>query len=469
MYVWTRERGLTDIYPTLTLHNTTSYVKFSANRQPFSSINYFDGLDLSTPCKQWPIVSSLNHNRPTDITTTSVIKPLLDFISKQELPDDVLIRKETFRAKQTFIENSIIGKQTMIDIANFNTMLSLRATIRSVPVYEHMLANGLSVTKSTFRIDDIQPDNIDSNLIKEIIGSDYIYEMDTDEGGVFNTVICYNVVNGICKYAVFVNRRGTTIEVTEFSESNSGPGQLVEPLKHYFNSVTTRSMDAAVIANVTQFNVGGELRYKSMFIHRATYPITNVLYPTYKGGDITHLSAEFNRANANLLLLMGAPGTGKTTLIRDIAIDHYVNHHRHLIYITGDDLIKDPNISGALKRITKPTTIMFEDCDAMIAKRENGNALMSTLLNVLDGVIDYDVKFIISTNLTSLNKVDSALLRTGRAYKIIDFKLLTKEQAIAIKRELAMEVDQDIKEHNTLSDILNVSDNSNKTAPFGFV
>lgn len=68
-----------------------------------------------------------------------------------------------------------------------------------------------------------------------------------------------------------------------------------------------------------------------------------------------------------------------------------------------------------------------------------------------------DTKIILSTNLESLSKVDAALVRGGRCFDVIEFQLLTLEQAIAAREMMGLEEVEwpEGKTKFTLADALN--------------
>ena len=61
------------------------------------------------------------------------------------------------------------------------------------------------------------------------------------------------------------------------------------------------------------------------------------------------------------------------------------------------------------------------------------------LLNLSNGVIYNNTKLIISTNLSSVNKVDEALLRPGRNFAILEFRKLDGIEANAARVAMGME------------------------------
>ena len=159
----------------------------------------------------------------------------------------------------------------------------------------------------------------------------------------------------------------------------------------------------------------------------------------------------FKNSKSNLLILIGEPGTGKTSFLRTVCqyfgpIIIIMNSHE---VITHKDAIP-------IFQKEESNFLILEDADIITRKRENNNTSMSTLLNAIDGLVNFrNKKFIISTNLPSLKDVDEALIRPGRCFDVLKFTQLTRQQAMAARQAIGKPV-IDIKEKTlTLAHALN--------------
>lgn len=150
--------------------------------------------------------------------------------------------------------------------------------------------------------------------------------------------------------------------------------------------------------------------------------------------DINGLLNDYLESKENVLMLLGQPGTGKTTLLRTLVM----RSRRSTLWVPVSDMNSLEAILAEVKNGAYELVI-FEDADNMLGKREDGNSPMSSLLSSIDGLVGTKTKFVISTNLATLSKVDSALIRPGRCFEVIHFNLLTPEQANAAREELEME------------------------------
>jgi hypothetical protein len=101
--------------------------------------------------------------------------------------------------------------------------------------------------------------------------------------------------------------------------------------------------------------------------------------------------------------------------------------------------------------------LLIEDADNAVGPRSEGNAGMSFLLNLTDGIIPLKKKFVIVTNLTSIKKVDAALIRPGRCFDILEFRELTALEAQDARKSIGMpDIDlAAVKNNWTLAEALN--------------
>jgi hypothetical protein len=159
-------------------------------------------------------------------------------------------------------------------------------------------------------------------------------------------------------------------------------------------------------------------------LNRDRLPVDE-MYPFLNGEKLTDYYDRFMESSANILLLIGPPGTGKTTFIRGL-----LSHTESSAMVTYDAAILEKDYLFA-RFIEDDTSVMvLEDSDAFLKSRSDGNTMMHRFLNVGDGLVTTKgKKMIFSTNLPSIRDIDSALVRPGRCFDIVTFDNLTLPQA----------------------------------------
>ena len=197
-------------------------------------------------------------------------------------------------------------------------------------------------------------------------------------------------------------------------------------------------------------------------------PITE-MYPFLDGETVEDYYDRFLDSDASILLLIGPPGTGKTTFIRGLL--HYAKKNAMVTY---DDKILERDYVFARFIEDDSDVMVIEDADNFLKSRSEGNTMMHRFLNVGDGLISMKgKKLIFSTNLPSVRDVDSALIRPGRCFDIVTFDNYTLEQAQTLAGKLGLSFDEKESKNDkySLAEIFHKQKNVNpkQTSTFGFI
>lgn len=213
----------------------------------------------------------------------------------------------------------------------------------------------------------------------------------------------------------------------------------VDPCKMWMEQVRDRHNTKGFVRfdQITGFSSGYPTIRKHVISAREQEKFSglDVFYPFIEGG-IDKLVDDFTQSSASVLLLIGARGLGKTSLIRAITsrMDRKTN-----ILASDENVVLHPDFMTYIQGVEDGSTISIEDADNLCDLRANGNTSMSALLNWSDGIVKNNTKMIISTNLVSLNKVDSALYRPGRTFRVIEFRELNLDEANDVRTAIGLE------------------------------
>ncbi|BAW19180.1 hypothetical protein [Ralstonia phage RP31] len=202
-------------------------------------------------------------------------------------------------------------------------------------------------------------------------------------------------------------------------------------------------------------------------------------YYPYLDGGVEALLKDFIESEETVLILMGPPGTGKSSAVSaavdalnllpiyakkaDAILDKdFVNFvfkcsDEYMAKVAGtsakarsdlftESLIQDKEFLAGQPLFEKKKKkneeeeevrvpiIVVEDADQLLAPRSQGNLIMPELLNETDGIgSNHTRKIIFTTNLSKTTDIDSALMRPGRCYDVVNCRLLTPTEAIAAR------------------------------------
>jgi hypothetical protein len=166
------------------------------------------------------------------------------------------------------------------------------------------------------------------------------------------------------------------------------------------------------------------------FDELATDVIHDEAYPVLEA-PVRDFIGSYLRADETVLVLLGAPGTGKTKLVRAIlgALSERKNESALVMYTADKRALENDELF--VKFITGPhEALVIEDADHLLLARSDGNHDLHRFLAIADGVVRAaGRKIIFTTNLPNINSIDEALLRPGRCFASVRTRPLTRAEA----------------------------------------
>lgn len=179
-----------------------------------------------------------------------------------------------------------------------------------------------------------------------------------------------------------------------------------------------------------------------------------IMYPWFENSP-SEIAAQFMKSTANVLVLYGDPGTGKTTYIKKLLQAIGFNDDRTISIVDTPDVMNTPELVNNIYSSKEHDIFVFEDVDRHLYSRKEGNDVMAGLLNAAEGLASPDVKIIISTNIKQLSEIDSALIRPGRCFKTLEFHKLKEHEQINVREFLGLDITQCTSERKSLAEVMN--------------
>jgi len=208
---------------------------------------------------------------------------------------------------------------------------------------------------------------------------------------------------------------------------------------------------------------GGQLIEKSSELEVEELEYISKSYYPYL--DTGMMFDQFFTGDENIMLLAGKPGTGKSKILA-LALKHAISNPDNLPYnkvteessvesqfmmvvnVKGIDVLSLDEFWGRLEDL-QPDFVFIDDLDHMLTSRDadvmtqddaNKNIFLDHFLTFTDGVEKNKTKFIITTN-QSHDNIDTALLRKGRLFDLLEFRELTFDESKVIWEENELDVE----------------------------
>lgn len=247
-----------------------------------------------------------------------------------------------------------------------------------------------------------------------------------------------------------------TIEVAGEAESLD---MFVKAFKRLLKAVQDQSRTSMIR---WIFDSGNGHRDRTFQITKE-WDIDRVYYPWIET-DLKSYYQAFLNSKAQILVTFGPPGTGKTSFIRDMICEMNLN-----AFISYDMKVLTSD-STFVRYLTDTIfdAIIIEDADELLTSaRGDSNKIIAKILNISDGLIKLPrKKLIFSTNLSKVSDIDSAIIRPGRCFDVMEFRTLNKIEAEAVCVKLGIELPIKKNEKYTLAELFQEKNMSSCSDPF---
>ena len=179
-------------------------------------------------------------------------------------------------------------------------------------------------------------------------------------------------------------------------------------------------------------------------IGAAGNPVERDNYDAETLASFDHVKQDFgtDAPCGRLVIMAGAPGTGKTFLVRsllgDVTKAAFVLVPPHMVRDLGSPEMLPALVTARSDGLTGPIVLVIEDADQVLVNRNAGDmSAISSLLNLGDGILGsaLDVRILATTNAAKI-EMDPATRRPGRLCSYMEVRPLKAEHAARVLHRL---------------------------------
>jgi len=307
-------------------------------------------------------------------------------------------------------------------------------TIDQTLIYKELIDKGYTSPLAEVMLDRVDLDKLIAALSKYNFK---IYDYSSNNN-FFQTWFCED-------FSMDVLGNNKNIFVTTYCKSMEISSEIFKIIQTFEPSI-----DEMEVFFYSYFMQGSNLDHSFKTFKFEDFKKSNEKYYPYI--DTNAMFEQFYTNKENIMILCGKPGTGKTSLstqllkyslknptkipyVKDIDDIEYLQ----VAYIKSTEVLANDSLWRTLSQ-KEYDLVILDDLDYFLTARDQEiqtsedverNKFLNQFLSFTDGIEQNRTKFIITTN-QSFDDIDTALLRKGRLFDILELRELTNTEALEI-------------------------------------